>query len=113
LIQLWTAPNGDFFLAESSSGKIKVFRGITSEGKPEQDETFATGLNQPYGIAFYPPGDNPQWVYVGNTDSVVRFPYKNGDLKASGAAQNSTLWTCLTAVDIGLATCNSRPTAGS
>jgi glucose/arabinose dehydrogenase len=113
LIQLWTAPNGDFFLAESSSGKIKVFRGITSEGKPEQDETFATGLNQPYGIAFYPPGDNPQWVYAGNTDSVVRFPYKNGDLKASGAAQHSTLWTCLTAVDIGLATCNSRPTAGS
>ena len=41
------------------------------------------GLNQPYGIAFYPPGDNPQWVYVGNTDSVVRFPYQNGDLKAT------------------------------
>jgi glucose/arabinose dehydrogenase len=85
---LRTAPNGDLFLAESSSGKIKVFRGITGHGKPEEADTFAAGLNQPYGIAFYPPGDNPQWVYVGNTDSVVRFPYKNGDLKASGLAQH-------------------------
>ena len=75
-----TAPNGDFFLAESSSGKIKIFRGITADGKPQQATVFATGLNQPYGIAFYPPGDNPQWVYVGNTDAVVRFPYRNGDL---------------------------------
>jgi glucose/arabinose dehydrogenase len=83
-----TAPNGDFFLAESSSGQLKVFHGITGDGKPEQVDTFVTGLNQPYGIAFYPPGENPQWVYVGNTDSVVRFSYKNGDLKASGPAQH-------------------------
>jgi glucose/arabinose dehydrogenase len=83
-----TAPNGDFFLAEGSRGDIKVFRGITGDGKPEQVETFATGLNQPYGIAFYPPGENPEWVYVGNTDSVVRFAYKNGDLKATVPAQH-------------------------
>ncbi|MGA3089798.1 MAG: PQQ-dependent sugar dehydrogenase [Terriglobales bacterium] len=85
---LRTAPNGDIFLAESSSGKIRVFRGITREGKPEQAGTFATDLNQPYGIAFYPPGDNPQWVYVGDTDAVVRFPYQNGDWKASTPAQH-------------------------
>ena len=83
-----TAPNGDIFLAESSSGKIRVFRGVNSEGKPEQAGVFATGLNQPYGIAFYPPGDNPQWVYVGDTDAVVRFSYQNGELKASGPAQH-------------------------
>jgi glucose/arabinose dehydrogenase len=83
-----TGPNGDLFLAESSSGKIKVFRGITKDGKPQQAETFATGLNEPYGIAFYPPGKNAQWVYVGDTDAVVRFPYKSGDLKASGPAQH-------------------------
>ena len=29
-------------------------------------------------------GPNPEWVYVANTDGVIRFPYKNGDLKASG-----------------------------
>jgi glucose/arabinose dehydrogenase len=83
-----TAPNGDLFVAESSSGKIKVFRGITSDGKPELTSEFATELNRPYGIAFYPPGDNPQWVYIGNTDAVVRFPYQNGDVKARGPVQH-------------------------
>jgi glucose/arabinose dehydrogenase len=82
-----TAPNGDLFIAESKTGDIRVFRGITALGKPQQSETFATGLTRPFGINFYPPGANPQWVYVGNTDSIVRFPYQNGDLKASGAAQ--------------------------
>ena len=81
-------PNGDIFLAESSSGKIRVFRGITAGGKPEHVELFATGLNKPYGIAFYPPGDNPQWIYIGDTDAVVRFPYRDGDLKASATAQH-------------------------
>ncbi len=85
---LRTAPNGDIFLAESSSGKIRVFRGITADGKPQQAEIFATGLNQPYGIAFYPPGNNPQWLYVGDTDAVVRFPYRSGDLKASAEARH-------------------------
>jgi glucose/arabinose dehydrogenase len=85
---LRTAPNGDVFLAESDSGQIKVFRGITSDGKPQQTNVFATGLNRPYGIAFFPPGDNPDWIYVGNTDAVVRFAYKNGDLQTRAPAQH-------------------------
>ena len=85
-----TAPNGDLFLAESSAGKIKVFRGMTADGKAGQASEFATGLSQPFGIAFYPSGPDPKWVYVGNTDSVVRFAYNNGDLKASGPAQKLT-----------------------
>lgn len=82
-----TAPNGDLFLAESETGKIRVFRGVGKDGAAVTAEVFATGLEQPFGIAFYPPGPDPQWVYVGNTGSVVRFPYHNGDLKASGPAQ--------------------------
>src|SRR5712664_538704 len=82
-----TAPNGDLFLAESRPGRIKVFHGITPDGKSEESSVFASGLNQPFGIAFYPLGPNPQYVYVANTDSVVRFAYKNGDLKASGSPQ--------------------------
>jgi glucose/arabinose dehydrogenase len=85
--QIRTAPNGDFFVADSSAGEIKIFRGITKDGKPEQASVFASGLRQPFGIAFYPPGANPQWVYVGNTNSLVRFPYQNGDLKARGAGE--------------------------
>jgi glucose/arabinose dehydrogenase/mono/diheme cytochrome c family protein len=83
-----TAPNGDYFVAESDGSDIKIFRGITSDSKPKQVEVFATGLNRPYGIAFYPPGPNPQWVYVGDTDAVLRFPYHNGDLKATGPAEH-------------------------
>lgn len=82
-----TAPNGDLFLAESRLGEIKVFRGVGKDGKAEQTEVFASELKRPFGIAFYPPGPDPQWVYVGNTDSVVRFPYHNGDLKAAGGQQ--------------------------
>jgi glucose/arabinose dehydrogenase len=82
-----TAPNGDFFIAESFAGQVTVLHGMTKDGKPEKTSTFATGLHQPYGLAFYPVGKNPKWLYVGNTNSVVRFPYKNGDLQASGKAE--------------------------
>jgi glucose/arabinose dehydrogenase len=84
---LRAAPNGDVFLAESQSGKIKVLHGIDGQGRVQKVETFTVGLDKPFGIAFYPPGPEPEWVYVANTGSVVRFPYRNGDLKARGAAQ--------------------------
>jgi glucose/arabinose dehydrogenase len=82
------APNGDVFLSETSAGNIKVFRGLTPDRKPEKVETFAFGLNIPFGIAFYPLGPNPQWVYVANMDSVVRFPYHNGDMVSAGPPQH-------------------------
>jgi glucose/arabinose dehydrogenase len=82
------APNGDLFLAESESGKIKIFRGVDAKGNPKETSVFAEGLHQPFGIAFYPNGDHPQWVYIGDTDAIVRFPYKNGDLKASGSMEH-------------------------
>jgi glucose/arabinose dehydrogenase len=85
--RLATAPNGDIFLAESHAGDIKVFRGVGADGKAQQVATFATGLKQPYGIAFYPLGDNPQYVYIGATNQIVRYAYKNGDLKGSGSAE--------------------------
>jgi glucose/arabinose dehydrogenase len=69
-------------------GRILVFRGMTSEGKPEQQAIFASGLQKPYGIAFYPPGQNPEWVYIGDENAIVRFPYHNGDLKATAAPQH-------------------------
>src|SRR5277367_4498637 len=59
------APNGDFFMAESDKGEILIFRGIGKDGKPLSTSVFATGLRQNFGIAFYPPGSNPQYVYAG------------------------------------------------
>src|ERR1700722_2202826 len=81
------APNGDIFLSQSDSGKIVVMRAADGASKPERTEVFAENLNRPFGIAFYPPGPDPQYVYVGETNQVVRFAYKNGDMKASGKAE--------------------------
>ena len=85
--QIRTAPNGDLFVVESRPGRIKVLRGAAADGRAETIEVFATGLNRPFGVAFYPPGPRPTHVYVGNTDSIVRFPYRPGDLKARGAQE--------------------------
>ena len=78
-----TAPNGDLFVADSQAGSIFVLRGVTAEGKAVTVSTYATGLDHPFGIAFYPAGSNPKWIYVGNATTVVRFAYKSGDLKAA------------------------------
>src|SRR6202012_574221 len=82
-----TAPNGDLFVALSYENKVMVFRGVGADGKAKEVSTFADGLSQPFGIRFYPAGPDPKWVYIGNTDSVVRIPYHVGDMKASGPAE--------------------------
>ena len=81
-----TAPNGDLFLADSGAGIIFILRGVGPDGKAAQIEKFATGLDHPFGIAFYP-ADNPRYVYVGNATTVQRFPYHSGDLHATGPAE--------------------------
>jgi glucose/arabinose dehydrogenase len=80
------APNGDIFVAETGAGSVRVFHsGASSEAA--KGEIFAAGLQRPYGIAFYPSGSDPKFVYVASPDSVVRFPYRSGDMKASGPAE--------------------------
>jgi glucose/arabinose dehydrogenase len=79
-----TAPNGDLFVVESEPGRIRVLRGVDAHGSAQKMEVYATGLTQPFGVAFYPLGPNPTYLYVANTNSVVRFPYHNGDMKAGG-----------------------------
>ncbi len=82
-----TAPNGDLFFAEAEPGDVRVARGFGPDGKVVTNEVFATGLTMPFGIAFYPPGPNPTYVYVANTNSVLRYPYQKGDLNARGPAE--------------------------
>ena len=81
---LLTAPNGDIFVTESSANTIRVLRDSDGDGRPDINEKFATGLSQPFGLAFYPSGPDPMFLYVANTDGIVRFPYRNGDLRARG-----------------------------
>ena len=81
-----TAPNGDVFVAESGAGRVRILRPDGAGGTPAQGAVFAEGLEQPFGIAFYP-SDGPHWVYVATPGSVVRYPYRDGDMKASGPAE--------------------------
>ncbi|HEY7901377.1 MAG TPA: PQQ-dependent sugar dehydrogenase [Caulobacteraceae bacterium] len=85
--QLRTAPNGDVFVSETDAGRVKILRTVDGAAKPASISTYAQGLDRPFGLAFWPPGPKPQWVYVANANSVVRFPYRDGDLKARGAPQ--------------------------
>src|SRR5439155_1195457 len=48
------APNGDMFVAESNTVNIKIFRGITSSGKPEQMVVYASGIRNAVGLAIQP-----------------------------------------------------------
>lgn len=89
---LVTAPNGDIFVAESQANRVSVLRDADGDGKPETKQVFYASQNReqmplPFGIGFYPLGDNPKWIYVACTDKVIRFPYKSGDLAASGAPE--------------------------
>lgn len=80
------APNGDIFVAESGSGRILVFPAGSADQSPAKPQVFAENLDQPYGIAFHPP-TKPQHVYVGAANQVVRFPYTEGNAKATGPAE--------------------------
>jgi glucose/arabinose dehydrogenase/cytochrome c2 len=77
------APNGDIFLTETSGGFVKVLRPSADGATAASVETFAQGLNLPFGMAFYP-AKKPKWLYVAETNRVVRYAYKVGDQKASG-----------------------------
>jgi glucose/arabinose dehydrogenase len=74
------APNGDVLLSDSSeNGRVLILRDTKHTGKPDQRFVFATGLKQPFGLAIH-----DGYLYVGNTDAVVRFRYQPGDTKAAG-----------------------------
>jgi glucose/arabinose dehydrogenase/cytochrome c2 len=81
------APNGDIFISETAQNRVRVMRANDGADTPSTNRIFATGLDRPFGIAFYPAGDDPRWIYVALNNSVVRIPYRNGDLVATGAAQ--------------------------
>ncbi|AQG80040.1 PQQ-dependent sugar dehydrogenase [Spirosoma montaniterrae] len=104
---IYVAPNGDVFVAESnterkgvkkvvsavtgrnksersgeSANRITLLRDTNNDGKPDQRETFLTGLNQPFGMLVL--GNN---FYVANTDALLMFPYKAGQTKMTSAGK--------------------------
>ncbi|HME11811.1 MAG TPA: sorbosone dehydrogenase family protein [Candidatus Acidoferrum sp.] len=79
---LAAAPNGDIFLADSGAGEIYILRDAQHSGSAQQREEFASGLNRPFGIAFH-----EGYVYVGDTDAVLRFSYDAKTSKRTGNAE--------------------------
>jgi glucose/arabinose dehydrogenase len=100
---LYRLPNGDVLVAESNSppregggitgavmgylmgragagdaspNKIILLRDTDGDGVAESRTTFMTGLNSPFGMALM-----GGWLYIGNTDALVRVPYKDGETK--------------------------------
>ena len=72
------APNGtakdyDVFVSESAAGRVRVLH-ANGNGRATNSTVFLSGLRQPYGLAFHESG----WLYIGETDKVVRVPYRNG-----------------------------------
>jgi glucose/arabinose dehydrogenase len=78
------APNGDIIVSDAAKGQVSILRPGAGGDKAETVSVFATGLTRPYGLALWPSGANPKYLYVANVNSVVRFPYAAGDLKAKG-----------------------------
>lgn len=84
---LRVAPNGDIFVAETAAGRVRVLRAADGASRADGIDSFVDGLDAPFGIAFYPPGPDPRYVYVAETNRILRFPYRPGDPKPAGPAE--------------------------
>ncbi|MGI4020080.1 MAG: PQQ-dependent sugar dehydrogenase [Janthinobacterium lividum] len=104
---IYVAANGDIFIAESntetkgvkkvvnevsgkgqsqpsgqSANRITILRDANHDGKPELQQTFLAGLNQPYGMLIL-----NDYFYVANTDGLWRYPYKAGQTVMSAKGE--------------------------
>lgn len=106
---LYELPNGDVLVAESNSpprkgggitgmvmkllmgkagagvpsaNRITLLRDTNGDGIADARSVFLSGLNSPHGMVLV--GD---WLYVANTDALVRFPYKADDTKITAAPE--------------------------
>ncbi len=76
------APNGDVIVSEPGAGKIIILRDANHDGIAEQSFTFASGLDNPYGLAFH-----ERFLYIGGESAILRFPYAVGQTSANGKPQ--------------------------
>jgi len=76
---IYVTPNGDVLISQAKTNKktspnnILLFRDADKNGSYETQEMFMTGLNQPLGMLV-----QGSYFYVGNTDGIYRYPYRNG-----------------------------------
>ncbi|MEO7208826.1 MAG: PQQ-dependent sugar dehydrogenase [Steroidobacteraceae bacterium] len=85
--KMLVAPNGDILVTEMRDGRVTVLHPSSDGSRAAGTDVYAQGLKQPFGLAFYPSTQNPQWLYVAETNRVTRYPFQVGDVKPRGAAQ--------------------------
>lgn len=104
---IYIAPNGDMLVAESNShyglfkriggffvgahrsnqmrksaNRITLIRDKDKDGVADERFVMLEKLNQPFGMLVL-----NDYLYVANTDAVLRFPYKSGDTKITGKGE--------------------------
>lgn len=106
---LYQLPNGDILVAETNSpprttggitgwvmgmlmdkagaggasaNRITLLRDSNGDGVADMRTVFLTGLNSPTGMALA-----NGWLYVANTDALVRYPYGEGQTRIAAAPQ--------------------------
>jgi glucose/arabinose dehydrogenase len=62
-----------------SADRITLLRDTNNDGIPDEKDTLLVGLNQPFGMLII-----GKWLYVGNTNALVRYPYTPGQTKITG-----------------------------
>jgi len=85
--KMLVASNGDILVTEMRAGRVTVLHPSSDGSSVTGTDVYLQGLKQPFGLAFYPSAQNPQWLYVAETNRVTRYAYQVGDVKPRGAAQ--------------------------
>lgn len=68
--------------AVPSANRITLLRDSDGDGEAEIRSTFIDGLNSPFGMELV--GDD---LYIANTDALVRFPYRKGQVEIEAAGE--------------------------
>lgn len=85
------APDGRLFvtgmynLTDNKRGKVYILENFDEATKQfEKVTVWKDKLRNPNSVEFYTDKNGKNWLYLAVTDSLVRYPYKNGELKPSG-----------------------------
>jgi len=81
---LAVSPDGTLFATVPERNRIVLLPDRDQDGVADRVYVFLQGepLNMPYGLAF-----REGWLYVANTDGVLRVPYQAGDMEPRGEAE--------------------------
>jgi hypothetical protein len=85
--KMLVAANGDILVTEMRGGRVTVLHPSPDGTRSARSDVLLQGLRQPFGLAFYPNAQNPQWLYVAETNRVMRYAFRTGDVKLRGTGQ--------------------------